>query len=117
MNAVGQARFKNVHIEAGLHSKHSMLLTLPIPISCSIIHAGMFLPVGRERDELTRTLASKSSVPVYLDAKTVDLYYNGFCNSVLWSLFHYVPLQTDSRLSETRTLQFQWAAYQEANRR
>ena len=28
-----------------------------------------------------------------------------------------MPVQTDSRLSETRTLQFQWAAYQEANRR
>ena len=28
-----------------------------------------------------------------------------------------MPLQTDSRLSETRTLQFQWEAYREANRR
>ena len=79
--------------------------------------AGIFLPTGRERDALTRTLAAKSCLPVFLDAKTIDLYYNGFCNSVLWSLFHYVPLQTDSRLSETRTLQFQWDAYQEANRR
>lgn len=47
----------------------------------------------------------------------VDLHYNGFCNSVLWQLFHYVPLNMDSKLSETRTLQFQWAAHQEANRR
>ena len=46
-----------------------------------------------------------------------DLHYNGFCNSVLWQLFHYVPLNMDSKLSETRTLQFQWAAHQEANRR
>ena len=42
----------------------------------------------------------------------VDLHYNGFCNSVLWQLFHYVPLNIDSKLSETRTLQFQWAAHQ-----
>ena len=28
----------------------------------------------------------------YLDQKTCDLHYNGFCNSVLWQLFHYVPL-------------------------
>ena len=35
----------------------------------------------------------------------VDLHYNGFCNSVLWQLFHYVPLNIDSKLSETRTLQ------------
>lgn len=45
-----------------------------------------------------------------------DLHYNGFCNSVLWQLFHYVPLNTDTKLSETRTLQFQWVAHQEANR-
>jgi trehalose 6-phosphate synthase/phosphatase len=47
----------------------------------------------------------------------VDLHYNGFCNSVLWALFHYVPLNIETKLSETRTLQFQWAAYQDANRR
>ena len=47
----------------------------------------------------------------------MDLHYNGFCNSVLWQLFHYVPLNMDTKLSETRTLQFQWAAHQEANRR
>ena len=47
----------------------------------------------------------------------MDLHYNGFCNSVLWQLFHYVPLNTDTKLSETRTLQFQWNAYQDANRR
>jgi len=46
----------------------------------------------------------------------VDLHYNGFCNSVLWALFHYVPLNIETKLSETRTLQFQWAAYQDANR-
>lgn len=44
-------------------------------------------------------------MPVYLDPKIFDLHYNGFCNSVLWQLFHYVPLNMDSKLSETRTLQ------------
>ena len=72
---------------------------------------------GPERKELTGALAKENYVPVYLDAKTVDLHYNGFCNSVLWQLFHYVPLNMDSKLSETRTLQFQWAAHQEANRK
>ena len=70
-----------------------------------------------DQAELAECLAVEDCVPVMLDAKLVDLYYNGFCNSVLWSLFHYVPLNTDSRLSETRTLEFQWAAYQSANRR
>lgn len=33
--------------------------------------------------------------PVYLDAKTIDYFYNGFCNNILWPLFHYVPPPMD----------------------
>ena len=47
----------------------------------------------------------------------VDLHYNGFCNSVLWQLFHYIPLNLESKLSDTRTLNLQWKAHQEANRK
>lgn len=47
---------------------------------------------GRERDELTGALEAEGYSPVYLDQATVDLHYNGFCNTVLWQLFHYVPL-------------------------
>ncbi len=47
----------------------------------------------------------------------MDLHYNGFCNSVLWQLFHYIPLNLESKLSDTRTLNFQWKAHQEANRK
>ena len=79
--------------------------------------AGVSTDSAADQTELTECLASEDCVPVMLDAKLVDLYYNGFCNSVLWSLFHYVPLNTDSRLSETRTLEFQWNAYQAANQR
>lgn len=44
----------------------------------------------------------------------MDLHYNGFCNSVLWQLFHYVPLNIDSwlKMSEHRAMQMQWQAYQ-----
>lgn len=45
----------------------------------------------------------------------MNLYYNGFCNSVLWTLFHYVPLAMESNLQETRHLQAQWLAYKKAN--
>ncbi len=77
---------------------------------------GVYIEAGAERDELTAALQREDYCPVYLDQKTCDLHYNGFCNSVLWQLFHYVPLNIDSKLSETRTLQFQWAAHQLANR-
>lgn len=44
----------------------------------------------------------------------LDLYYNGFCNSVLWQLFHYVPLNIDSwqKMAEHKAMQMQWQAYQ-----
>ncbi len=44
----------------------------------------------------------------------LDMYYNGFCNSVLWQLFHYVPLNIDSwlKMSEHKAMQMQWQAYQ-----
>ncbi len=47
-------------------------------------------------------------------ALQLDMYYNGFCNSVLWPLFHYVPLNIDSwlKMSEHRAMQLQWQAYQ-----
>lgn len=54
--------------------------------------AGVYIESGPERDELTTALHSEGYSPVYLDQKTCDLHYNGFCNSVLWQLFHYVPL-------------------------
>ncbi|CAK0785345.1 Trehalose-6-P synthase/phosphatase complex synthase subunit [Coccomyxa viridis] len=85
--------------------------------TCWIGWPGVYVPEGPERDALTAALAKECYVPVYLDPKIVDLHYNGFCNSVLWQLFHYVPLNMDSKLSETRTLQFQWAAHQSANQR
>jgi trehalose 6-phosphate synthase/phosphatase len=78
---------------------------------------GVYIEEGEERDELTAALEGEGYAPVYMDQKTCDLHYNGFCNSVLWQLFHYVPLNIDSKLSETRTLQFQWAAHQIANRK
>lgn len=77
---------------------------------------GVYIEPGPERDELTAVLENEGYAPVYLDQKTCDLHYNGFCNSVLWQLFHYVPLNIDSKLSETRTLAFQWTAHQMANR-
>lgn len=48
----------------------------------------------------------------YLQA---DSHYNGFCNSVLWQLFHYVPLNMDTKLSESQMVFHQWEAYKVAN--
>lgn len=53
-------------------------------------------------EQVQSLLSGQSRVSRHMQ---VDLHYNGFCNSVLWQLFHYVPLNMDSKLSETRTLQ------------
>ncbi|GAA4407940.1 bifunctional alpha,alpha-trehalose-phosphate synthase (UDP-forming)/trehalose-phosphatase [Nibrella viscosa] len=47
-------------------------------------------------------------VPVFLDKKTNQDFYNGFANSVLWPLFHYFPSFVDYRHSYLE-------AYQAAN--
>ncbi|OMJ25162.1 Alpha,alpha-trehalose-phosphate synthase [UDP-forming] A [Smittium culicis] len=39
--------------------------------------------------KINELLLKNSCVPVYLDSKTADLFYNGFSNSILWPLFHY----------------------------
>mmetsp|Transcript_34157 Transcript_34157/g.96798 ORF Transcript_34157/g.96798 Transcript_34157/m.96798 type:complete len:1143 (+) Transcript_34157:655-4083(+) len=76
---------------------------------------GVFVPPGNDRDLLTTVLCQKGYHPVFLTERHVDLFYNGFCNQVLWQLFHYVPLNLDSKLSQTRTLQMQWQAYKDVN--
>jgi trehalose 6-phosphate synthase/phosphatase len=36
-------------------------------------------------------LENYHSWPVFVEEKSMDLFYNGFCNKVLWPLFHYFP--------------------------
>ncbi|CAN1167286.1 Alpha,alpha-trehalose-phosphate synthase [UDP-forming] 1 [Linum perenne] len=54
-------------------------------------------------------------IPVFLDEDTVHQYYNGYCNNVLWPLFHYLGLPQEDRLSTTRSFQSQFDAYKRAN--
>ncbi|PHU26014.1 hypothetical protein BC332_04346 [Capsicum chinense] len=64
---------------------------------------------------LTEALAEKMCIPVFLDQEIVHSYYNGYCNNILWPLFHYLPLPQEDRLATTRSFQSQFAAYKEAN--
>jgi trehalose 6-phosphate synthase/phosphatase len=76
------------------------------------------VPVQDElgQQALSKALAEKGCVPVFLDDETVDQYYNGYCNNVLWPLFHYIGLPQEDRLAATRSLQSQFAAYKRANK-
>ncbi len=52
---------------------------------------GIPSPEGEKARDITRSLGKKNLVPVFLSEQETDGYYNGFCNSTLWPLFHYFP--------------------------
>lgn len=76
---------------------------------------GVHVETDSDKVALTEALVSQRYHPVFLDESLVELYYNGYCNSVLWQLFHYVSLPLETRLDGTQTMKHQWNAYMQAN--
>nr|AXH37638.1 trehalose-6-phosphate synthase [Moringa oleifera] len=77
--------------------------------------AGVNVPDEVGQKALTKALAEKRCIPVFLDEDIVHQYYNGYCNNILWPLFHYLGLPQEDRLATTRSFQSQFAAYKKAN--
>ncbi|KAG6523111.1 hypothetical protein ZIOFF_012964 [Zingiber officinale] len=77
--------------------------------------AGVNVPDEVGQRALTKALAEKRCIPVFLDEEIVHLYYNGYCNNMLWPLFHYIGLPQEDRLATTRSFQSQFDAYKRAN--
>ncbi|KAL8141303.1 hypothetical protein V2J09_007324 [Rumex salicifolius] len=77
--------------------------------------AGVNVPDVVGQKALSDALAEKRCIPVFLDEEIVHQYYNGYCNNVLWPLFHYLGLPQEDRLATTRSFQSQFAAYKKAN--
>ncbi|CAI0409282.1 unnamed protein product [Linum tenue] len=77
--------------------------------------AGVNVPDEVGQKALTKALAEKRCIPVFLDEETVHQYYNGYCNNILWPLFHYLGLPQEDRLATTRSFQSQFATYKKAN--
>ncbi|KAF2286172.1 hypothetical protein GH714_011266 [Hevea brasiliensis] len=77
--------------------------------------AGVNVPDEIGQKALTRALAEKRCIPVFLDEEIVHQYYNGYCNNILWPVFHYLGLPQEDRLATTRSFQSQFAAYKKAN--
>lgn len=63
-----------------------------------------------ECEEITAELAKQDCHPVFLTAREVELYYEGYANDTLWPLFHY--FQNVARYSGDY-----WQAYQEVNQK
>lgn len=43
----------------------------------------------KSRDSLRTEATKQHSLPVFIDADTMEKFYHGFCNSTIWPLFHY----------------------------
>ena len=68
-----------------------------------------------ELHEVDRTLRSRGCVPIFLPAEESAAYYNGFCNDVLWPLFHYVVSRTPDEDHDGAKEHAQWLAYKRVN--
>lgn len=60
-----------------------------------------------EKHKVTVALLKRNCVPVFLTRKQLEDFYNGYSNSLLWPLFHNLPMAK----SETKW----WRAYKSVN--
>eukprot|EP00178_Gracilaria_changii_P016566 TRINITY_DN47789_c0_g1_i1.p1 TRINITY_DN47789_c0_g1~~TRINITY_DN47789_c0_g1_i1.p1 ORF type:complete len:1001 (-),score=112.83 TRINITY_DN47789_c0_g1_i1:3275-6277(-) len=70
-----------------------------------------------ERDEVADTLLSQfNCVPIFLSPNVQRMFYQGFCKTVLWPLFHMMNTVTGTDRKTNRFDDFAWRAYQKVNR-
>lgn len=62
----------------------------------------------REKAIIKRKLVNKDCYPVFLSNYDIENYYHGFCNKVIWPLFHYF-------IEKTLYTKKYWKAYQRVN--
>ena len=48
-----------------------------------------------EREYIATKLDTFNVHPVFVEKRDYDNYYNGFCNGILWPLFHYIELNDE----------------------
>lgn len=65
----------------------------------------------KERRYIAEELGKHNCYPVFLSQKQIDDYYNGYCNSVIWPIFHDNNIG-EAAANDTSTL---WKAYQKVN--
>ncbi len=59
-------------------------------------------------NKITSFLKKDNIYPVYLSKEQIELYYEGYCNDMIWPLFHYFFVYV-------RHNQTYWQAYREVN--
>lgn len=63
-----------------------------------------------DKHAITLQLAKRNCIPVFLGRKDLNDFYNGYSNSLLWPIFHNLPL--DAELHNERW----WKAYRSVNK-
>lgn len=62
-------------------------------------------------NEITITLKKMGCIPVFLTKKQIELYYNGYCNRVIWPLFHGFGIYEQNR----NIIKRYWDSYRRVN--
>ena len=70
-----------------------------------------------ELQQVRRALLARGCVPIFLEPAEAELYYNGFCNDVLWPLFHYVVSRLPEMDDAADRDEELWQAYRRVNER
>lgn len=62
----------------------------------------------QDRQNIAKQLKKRGCAPVFLSKKHIDGFYNGYSNSILWPLFHNLPLKI-------KDAELYWPAYKKVN--
>ena len=65
--------------------------------------------IAGEESKIEAKLLSELCYPAFLSKKDVEDYYHGFCNTIIWPLFHYFPQHAVYSQSS-------WQTYRRVNR-
>ncbi|KAE8804668.1 Alpha,alpha-trehalose-phosphate synthase [Hordeum vulgare] len=68
-----------------------------------------------DRSSITEKLLTERCVPVFLNEEMMDKYYSGYCNNILWPLFHYLGLPQGYKFNKAKDFESQLKSYTEAN--
>jgi trehalose 6-phosphate synthase/phosphatase len=67
----------------------------PRPLGRKVVWVGKTDDTPRELAKVQEQVDAFELVPVRLEDRLDDKYYGGFCNDLIWPLFHYFPSLTD----------------------
>ncbi|KLU60851.1 trehalose-phosphate synthase [Peptococcaceae bacterium CEB3] len=69
---------------------------------------GLTVPESLQEEVTSRLHADFRAHPVFLTEEAMDKFYHGFCNEIIWPLFHYFPSYAEYESDY-------WQNYQEVN--